>query len=404
MTEHMPDDRARTLRIVGVALAGALGTALIAAGIWMALRPEPTAPQQTEIEPAEQTEPQTPTAAPVTPDATATTDAQGGASAPGTPTGDGTGIKPGGISPSTNPEAPKRAAKVAYRLDSSIYIANEDGSDAQALIESAGGPYALSPDAETLAYVSGGRISLIDAAGGDAKEVAPAAGSFVPCWLADSSRVVYRRRATGTPEGSKLFSAARAGGKPDLLAPGREVAISADGAVVVVLATDELMTDGSAYVQVARDGAEFKPVRVQGGMPTAVATNGERIFVAVMDGEGGSAIISMKPDGRDAKQVVGPVPGSTRVLWGSVRPSPEGDLLALAAQGDDGYSRTFVVSSSGGTPIALATRRDSYLHGWSAAGDRLFLIEGNTFQGETTSLVSVARNGTGRRILVPGAE
>jgi Tol biopolymer transport system component len=139
-------------------------------------------------------------------------------------------------------------------------------------------------------------------------------------------------------------------------------------------------------------------------MPTAVATNGERVFVAVTDGDAGSAVLSMKPDGRDAKQVVGTVPGTTRVVWGSVRPSPDGELLALAAQGDDGYSRTFIVSSGGGTPIALANRRDSYLHGWSAAGDRLFLIEGNTFQGETTSLVSVARNGTGRRILVPGAE
>ena len=57
MTERMPDDRARTARIALAVLAGALGTALFAAGLWMVFRPEPHATVQSEIEPAEETTP-----------------------------------------------------------------------------------------------------------------------------------------------------------------------------------------------------------------------------------------------------------------------------------------------------------------------------------------------------------
>lgn len=407
MTERMPDDRARTLRIVGAVLAGALGTALIAAGIWMALRPEPPAPRQTEIEPAERTTPETPTAVPVSPSTSGTAEVPiGAATTPSSTTDPGAGAgapsTPGGIE--ENPDAPTRVALIAYRLGADLYVAQEDGSSARAVVRSVSGPYALSPDAGTLAVIRSGVLELLDVASGDAEEAGPAAETAVPCWLADSSRVIFRRRATGTSEGFQLFSVERDGGKAVLLAPGSQAAVSPDGRVVVVRGGDEVVLDGSAYVYVSVEGSALAPVQILGGMPTTVATNGERVFVSVASGERGSAVISMLPDGRDSRQVVGAVPGTASAMWAAMRPSPDGTLLALAAQGDDGYSRTFIAPAGGGQLVSLAKRRDSYLHCWSATGDRLFLIEGNAFQGETTSLVSFKPDGSGRTVVVSGAE
>jgi hypothetical protein len=382
-------------------LAGALGTALIAGGLWMAFGPEPTERSQTDIEPAEPTTPETATASAGTTEAvgaTQTSPASNGGSGSGTDeSGDGSGLAEG-------LGAPKRVAKIAYRLEDGLYVSDEDGGNATLKFESARGPYALSPDAATLAVIEAGSLNLVDVATGEATVVGPAASTATPSWLADSSRVVYRRRASGTTEGFQLFYADRKGGQPELLAPGSQAAVSPDASVIVVLVSDEPVLGGAASVQVSLDGSPLTPVSVKGGVPISVATNGKRVFVGVEGSEGGSAVISMAPDGRDAKQVVGPVPNNVPATWGTLLPSPDGGLLAMAAHGDDGYSRTFIVSSSGGTPVAISRRRDSYLHSWSASGDRLFVVEGNAFQGEPTALVSVARNGTGRRVVVDGAE
>ena len=71
--------------------------------------------------------------------------------------------------------------------------------------------------------------------------------------------------------------------------------------------------------------------------------------------------------------------------------------------GDDGYSRFSVMPAKGGTPVKLWLRRDNYFLQWSADSSWLYLIEGNAFQGESTSLYRVGRTGQGRRLLVQGA-
>ncbi len=53
--------------------------------------------------------------------------------------------------------------------------------------------------------------------------------------------------------------------------------------------------------------------------------------------------------------------------------------------------------------MKLWVRRDNYFLQWSADSAWLYLIEGNAFQGESTSLYRVGRDGQGRRLLVQGA-
>ena len=145
-------------------------------------------------------------------------------------------------------------------------------------------------------------------------------------------------------------------------------------------------------------------MKAGGGIPTAVGAAGGRVLVALGDEQRGSGIISMKPDGSDLRQIVGIVPGEMPAIWSAIAPSPDGKTLAVQASGDDGYARVYLVPLAGGERVDLTRRRDAEMHGWAAAGNRVFLIEGNALQGQSTALVSVARDGSKRQPVVTGAE
>lgn len=393
MTEHIPDERVRGARIALAVLAGALGTILFGAGLWMAFRPQPEPPKQTTIEPAEPSEVDTFTAGVAT-----ETIATGGSLMEATPTPGATQqttTEGSGGTPQT-----ARVGKVAFRLGASVYVANEDGSEATRVVRSADGPYALSPDGNTIALIDGTSLQLIDTATGDEVAVGEAEEGMAPDWSADSRSVVYRRHKKGS-DGFEIRQVARDGEGARMISDGEKAAFSAKGRVLVVLNPEG---PPSGHVLVSQDDGPLAPIVVTGGTPTAVGSDGTRVFVGLSNGDRGSEVVSLKLDGAKQKSVSGPVPGQMPALWSDISVSPDSGLVAVQARGDDGYSRVFIVPSSGGGLVSVTQRRDAGLHAWSATGERLFLIEGNAFQGESTSLVSVKRDGSARRDVVTGAE
>jgi Tol biopolymer transport system component len=298
-------------------------------------------------------------------------------------------------------KATQRTDRIAFRIGSTVYTAKEDGTGAPAVDRSHSGPYALSPDSRTLAVISDGVLQVVDVSSGKASQVGPADENLRPCWEPDSSHVFYRRRGE---QGLSIWRVGRSGtGAAEVIA-GQQIGISNDGRVLVAVPERaESMPDGSGSVHVSIDGGEFRRVLVRGGSPTAAATNGRLLFVAIT-GASGNAVASIKTDGRSQRQLTGAPPGSVPAIWGRIFPSPDGSQLAMSALGDDGYARTFLLSSSGGGAIKLTQRRDTAFHSWSPSGKFLFLIEGNAFQGEPTALVRVRNDGSGRRTIVTGAE
>ncbi|HSK48392.1 MAG TPA: hypothetical protein VLA05_10390 [Coriobacteriia bacterium] len=396
MTERLPDDKARAARIALAVLAGALGTALFGAGMWMAFHQssEDAPSAQKTIEPAEPSEAATMPGIPGE-EATST----GSTTESTGPDGGGGGETPDGLGGS---DAVRRAPLIAFRLGASVYVAYEDGSGANRIVKSPDGPYALSPDGKTLALVEGTELRLIDVASGDETTAGEAEEGFGPRWSADSSTLVYRRHKSGSSDSYELWTASRSGKGAARLADGEQAGYSPKGDVLVVL--DASSGGEQGFVSVSVAGSALRPVPVTGGTPTAVGTNGDRLFVAMSNGEQGSALVSLGTDGRGQRAVAGGVSGDMPAIWSAIWPSPDGGLLGLQATGDDGYARAFIVPSAGGASASLSRRRDGKLHGWSATGERVFLVEGNAFQGEPTSLVSMKRDGSARRDVVTGAE
>ena len=83
--------------------------------------------------------------------------------------------------------------------------------------------------------------------------------------------------------------------------------------------------------------------------------------------------------------------------------SPDGTYVLAVATGDDEYSRMWVFDVERRRFSSLGTRRDAYPYGWSAEGAVLY-FEGNAYQGESSALMSIRPDGTGRRMVVSGAQ
>lgn len=391
MSEQIPDAKARAARIALAVLSGAIATALVGGGLWLALRPKPASPPQQSFEPAEPSESSTSTLPP-------------GSGSSETSSPAATDTASGGERPSGSQTPPRkpRVGRVAFRLGASVYVAREDGSSAVAIIRSADGPYALSPDAKSLAVVDKGQILIADVSTKNARNAGPAHEGVSPVWSADSKRLYFGRSTDSA--GFEIWQIAAGDAEAALVSPGSQAAVSRDGKILVIGGGSDPMPDGSSFIRVSIEGRPLAPVQVNGGAVTAVATNGDRIFVGLSDGVRGSSVVSLKPDGRDQRSIAGIVPGDAPAVWGRMCVSPGGRRLGLAAMGDDGYSRAYSVLAEGGELVSLSQRRDTSLRGWNAAGDRMFLIEGNAFQGESTQLVSIKPDGTSRRVLVTGAK
>lgn len=390
MSPHLSQEGKRAIRIAVCAFAGVLGLALVFGAIWVATRPRvriPVAAETTHTAPAETTSTATPTASIEPSAAPATTPSQ-------TPSPGVSGSRPGTVK--SSPGAPVRAALVAFRLDGAVCVAGEDGSAVRQVLASADGPFSLSPDGRTLALVDSEMLKLIDVATGKTDQVG-AAEPDVPVWAPDSSVALFVRAGDGHV-GTDVWRVARTGGGARKLVAGSEPGFSANGKVVVAVGQD-------GAVVVSRDGHAFKSVRVPGS-PTGVATDGSRLLVALADAEGAAAsIVRCGLDGSAVTQVAGPPSSADARMasYGSLMLSPDGSWLVFAAESDDGYSRMFSVKASGGQVESLSYRRDDYPHGFDAAGDSVYFVEGNAFQGDATALWRVDCDGGDRSLVVSGA-
>jgi len=393
MTEPMPDDAKRAKRVALIASVSVFLVGVAAILVW-ALVAKPGASnsaEQPEFEPAEPTAEATLPVVPSTPPSGSASATSG--SAPASSSGPAV----------TTPTGFTRASKLAFRLGGSVYVAAEDGSGAVAVARVPQGPYALSPDARTLAVVESGSLVLYDVATGRRTPVGPAELS-APVWSPDSSAVLYVRlssSAGGTPE---VWRVSASGTGTKRLEAGMEGAVSADGRTTVIRPLDAGYSSpaDASRLLVSVDGG-FEPISLP-GQPTAIAVGRDRVYVGLVDAKGEPSIISVAFDGSSIKKVLGAPPGGSGAVWGKLTLSSDGARLAVAATGDDGHSRVRVVPAGGGTSTDLTPRRDAEIHGWSATGDVLFLREGNSYQGETTALISVRPDGTKRTIVVTGAQ
>lgn len=307
----------------------------------------------------------------------------------------------------SKPDAAPDAERIAFRVGATVYTAALDGSGPVPAARVGEGPYALSPDGRTLAVVSNGRLTLVDIASGDSVDADEAwsSGALMgecPVWMPDGRSLLFVRRARGDAEGHEVRRVRRDGTGARTVAPGRSPSVSPDGRVIAVVGPAGASPDGA--VLVAKGDGGFKRIEVPGGLVTAVAAADDRVFAGVLSDDGSPAIVSVRLDGSGVVRVAGAPAAAPRTVWGVLRLSPDGSLLAASATGDDQVSRTSIVPVGGGSARPVDLRRDTYPKSWSPSGAFLFYIQGNAYQGEETALFRVARDGTGRRVLITGAQ
>ena len=300
--------------------------------------------------------------------------------------------------PSETPVFPSTpGARIAYRLGPNLYVADENGSNAVAVALAPSGDYTLSPDARTIAVVDGDTKQLVflDIASRTLVESTIVSGGR-PVWMPDSSGVLVATLAD-VNGGTRIQRVPRVGGGPTAIAMGGMAAVSPDAGTLVVGPGFGASAAESKQISVVRAG-RAKVITAPGAVTSVAATN-DRVFFGTMD-EKGAGVWSVPATGGTPKALVPVAVGSPYV---ALMLSPNAASIAFAAGGDDGYSRVSVVSVTGGSPTKLWLRRDDYVLQWSTDSAWVFLIEGNAFQGESTSLYRVGHDGRGRRLIAEGA-
>jgi hypothetical protein len=380
------DRRHRALTIAGVVagvLALAIGVGVAVAFIGASMSKPSGGTSQPALQPIPETSATAEATIPMPPEATSTTPATG-TIAP---------LPVGG-----------RGRYVAYRKDGAVWVATESGEDPKRIFSSLQGPYALSPDAKTLAVVdaSSQTFSLVDIATGRTALVGKAVPDQ-PSWAPDSSFVVYASQPAGSHD-TEIDRVNRDGTGRRAVGPGVGGRVAADGSIAAISAS---RTAEGTPIAIFKAGSSK---RIGDKIvPNALALLGTRIVFADAGGllVSGSArppsVRSIATDGSGLKTLVAKPSVGEGVFFGDIIPSPDLAWIVYAETGDDGYSRLFSLAAGGGTPKALSLRRDAYAVGWSADGTEIIFIEGNAMQEESTRLMAMRPDGTGRRTIVDGA-
>ncbi len=267
----------------------------------------------------------------------------------------------------------------------------------------AGTNYALSPDGRMVAAVEKGKFFVAKVGehllANSASKPGLTAEAVAPIWIPGSSSVLF---LSANPDGlPRIWRYDVANGSATDLGPGAGLAMSPDGQTMAVLPTEDAAVP---VVSVAKPGTVGTTFRVPSGDPIAVTLSKSRVFVSSVSATGTSAIWSFAYDGSKKRRLAGPsLAGNTSVTYGELMVSPDGTKLLFAADGDDGYSRLWVVPTAGGKATAISGRRDGYAIGWTKDGKGILFVEGNAFQGQSTSLWVSDQRGHNRKLLVQGA-
>lgn len=294
--------------------------------------------------------------------------------------------------------------RIAFHLGKTLYISSEDGKT-KTPMHVVGTDYALSPDGTAVAAVEKGKLLVAEVGehllASSALKPGLTAEAVAPVWLPDGSAVLFLRADDNGI--AKVWSYHRQSRTASVVAPGNGVAVSPDGRTIALLPVDD-EEDPSVKVGPLTGGG--KAMQFGGESPSALALGSDRVFVAVSSASGSAAIWSAKLDGSDKKKLVGgKLTGdvSTTFGEGALMLSPDGKKLLFSADGDDGYSRLFIVPTTGGAPVAISGRRDEYAIGWSRDGKHILFISGNEFQDQSTALMISDMEGHNRVKLVTGA-
>ncbi len=376
------DVRAKKALIAAGLVAVAFGSAGI---VWALLDagPTPDAAGPAVIEPAQETSP----------------GAAGGLASASPATAESSAPPSSALLPGQEPPLRSPDGLIAYRKSGELYVGTGSGTAATVVARSGEGPYALSPDGRVLAHVTGGRLWLVTVDDGRAVDAGAASGEDpglgeCPVWSPDSKYVYFTRAGAGGR--AEVWRVTAAGGEAERVMSGGCPSLSPGGRVLAAVDA------GGVMVSVA--GAAPRLIAVAGATPVAVAAGDAELFVALIDVSGGSAIERMAIDGGRRTRVAGPPVDAPRATWGVLRLSPDGARLAVAAVGDDRYSRLSLFDLGSGRVTPVSSRRDTYVRYWDAGSRFLYYVEGNAYQGETTRFMRVEPSGLGRALVVDGAE
>lgn len=317
-------------------------------------------------------------------------------------------VEPTGPAPGAEPTAAAgftRAPFIAYRKAGAVWVSGEHGASPVRAVASSEGVFALSPDGRRLAVVDtvSARLVLVDIASGRASDAGDAM-AIVPEWSADSATLVYTRQAAGGAEAAWRVAADGTGAARVIANAWRGRFVPGSGTVAALASPRR---EGDTRVALLSDGRSVSagsPVTPEELVPLA----GSLCFIDLgRSGAGGAltgpSIQEIRYDGTGLRTIVGTLGTQLGAAFAGLHCSPDGAWLAYAEVGDDGYSRMFAVPRAGGTPVALSPRHDDTPIGWSADGSEILFVEGNTAQGETTSVMAVHPDGSDRRIVAVGA-
>lgn len=297
-----------------------------------------------------------------------------------------------------------RAPYLAFRKDDAVWVAKESGADPKRVFNSVQGSYALSPDGRTLAVVDAASqtLSLVDVDSGRQALVGKAVADR-PSWSLDSSVVVYSSQIVGGHD-TEVSRVNRDGSGRATVGPGFGGRFAPDGAIVAL--SSARTAEGTPIELYA--GGEVRRL-TEGVTVNALTPLKDRIVFAdagellAQDRLRSPSLQVIRYDGSGQKALVAKPAAGTETYFGDMMASPDGAWIAYTETGDDGYSHLFAIHPSGGISITLSLRRDDYIMGWSADGSEIMFVEGNKTQEESTRLMAVHPDGTGRRILIDGA-
>ena len=394
MASRTPRTSEQKLHMAVIAVAAVLALGMVGAAAWALTRPLPPGafvpPPTAVVDTSTATAPATSPAGVTTTSPAAPATVSSSVVMPPPPSGVSTTV-------------PSAGRRIAFHLGKTLYISSENGKF-KTPMHVTGTNYALSPDGRSVAAIEDGKL-MVASVGQHLLASSPAtpgltAEAVAPVWLPDSSAVLFvRADKDGT---AHIWTLNRASGAASEFVQGAGVAVAPDSQTVAVLPTEDVTTP---TISVSRlSGGAGTTFQVPSGEPVAIAIGRDRVFVSTVSAAGSSAIWSVTYDGKKKVKLVGDNPaGSSSVTYGELMLSPDGKKLLFAADGDDGYSRLWTVPTSGGTPTAISGRRDGYALGWSKDGKGIIFIEGNAFQGQTTSLWLSDLKGRHRTKLVEGA-